>query len=38
MRGVLDQAGYQREADLLRSTLAASSEKHWREFLAAWPA
>jgi predicted PolB exonuclease-like 3'-5' exonuclease len=37
MRGAIDGIAYQRETQLLRSTLAASSEKHWQEFLAAWP-
>lgn len=38
MRGAIDAAGYARETGLLRATLSASSEQHWQEFLAAWPA
>jgi predicted PolB exonuclease-like 3'-5' exonuclease len=37
LRGILDRAAYERECALLRTTLSASSETHWREFLAAWP-
>jgi hypothetical protein len=37
MRGAIDSAAYERETQLLRSTLAASGDKHWQEFLAAWP-
>jgi predicted PolB exonuclease-like 3'-5' exonuclease len=36
LRGVYDAAQYQREADLVRATLAKSTEAHWREFLEAW--
>lgn len=36
MRGVLDDAQYQKECDLVRTTLERSDEKHWGEFLAAW--
>ena len=38
MRGSLDQAGYEREIALVRETLGASDEPHWREYLTAWPA
>lgn len=37
LRGELDQAAYQAEIDLVRSTLEASSQAHWAEYLAAWP-
>ncbi len=37
LRGELDQASYQEEIDLVRSTLEASSAAHWVEYLAAWP-
>jgi len=36
LRGVFDAQQYQREIELLRGTLAKSSEAHWREFLEAW--
>jgi predicted PolB exonuclease-like 3'-5' exonuclease len=36
LRGVFDAAGYQRESELVRTTLAKSPEPHWREFLEAW--
>ena len=36
LRGVFDTAQYQREIELLRGTLAKSTEVHWREFLEAW--
>ena len=36
LRGVFDAAQYQREIELLRGTLAKSTEAHWREFLEAW--
>ena len=36
LRGVFDQAAYQREVELLRATLAKSTDAHWREFLEAW--
>ena len=36
LRGAFDTAGYQRELELLRGTLAKSTEAHWREFLEAW--
>jgi predicted PolB exonuclease-like 3'-5' exonuclease len=38
MRGKLNDDGYQREVALVRNTLSAMSEPHWREYLAAWPA
>jgi predicted PolB exonuclease-like 3'-5' exonuclease len=37
LRGELDQASYQSEIDLVRSTLQASTSAHWAEYLAAWP-
>jgi predicted PolB exonuclease-like 3'-5' exonuclease len=37
MRGNLDQAGLQRELQLVRSTLTAMDAPHLNEFLAAWP-
>jgi len=36
LRGVFDTAQYQREIELLRGTLAKSTEVHWRQFLEAW--
>ena len=36
MRGHLDQAGYQRECALVRSSLAADGRAHLQDFLAAW--
>ena len=36
LRGVFDAAQYEREAALVRGTLAKSAEAHWREFLEAW--
>ena len=36
MRGEVDQAGYRAEIDRARAFLAASGEKHWQEYLAAW--
>jgi predicted PolB exonuclease-like 3'-5' exonuclease len=36
LRGVYDAAQYQREADLVRATLAKSTDAHWREFIEAW--
>ena len=38
MRGRLDETGYLREIALARDTIAASTEPHWAEYLAAWPA
>ena len=37
LRGAIDEAGYQAEVQLVRSTLERSDALHWREFLAAWP-
>jgi hypothetical protein len=36
MRGVLDDARHRAECELVRSTLAKSSDTHWKEFLARW--
>lgn len=36
MRGVYSEPQYQEECALVRTTLAASSAPHWREFLEAW--
>ena len=36
MRGVLEDAQYRSECDVVRATLAKSSEPHWKEFLAKW--
>ncbi len=36
LRGVFDPAQYQREIELVRGTLAKSTDAHWREFLEAW--
>lgn len=36
VRGVLDEAQYRRECELVRATLSKSEEPHWREFLAGW--
>ena len=38
LRGILSAAAAADEENLLRTTLAAAPEEHWREFLAAWPA
>jgi 3'-5' exonuclease len=38
MRGNLDQAGLQRELQLVRDTLSATDAPHLQAFLAAWPA
>ena len=38
MRGLVDDARYERECELVRATLKDSSAPHWREFLDAWPA
>ena len=38
MRGNLDEAGLQRECDLVRDTLSAMDQTHLNEFLAAWAA
>ncbi len=37
MRGQLTRAQYERECELVRSTLGKSAEAHWKEFLAQWP-
>jgi predicted PolB exonuclease-like 3'-5' exonuclease len=37
MRGQLTRAQFDRECDLVRTTLAKSDEPHWHEFLGAWP-
>jgi 3'-5' exonuclease len=37
LRGQLTAEAYQAEVQLVRDTLAASSEPHWKEFLQAWP-
>ena len=36
LRGVLDEAQYRQEIELVRTTLARGGEKHWQEYLAAW--
>ena len=36
MRGNLDPAGWARECDMVRSTIAAIDRPHWKDFLAAW--
>jgi 3'-5' exonuclease len=38
LRGQLDPAGHQAEVDKVRAFLAASSARHWQEYLAAWRA
>ncbi|MBI5919768.1 MAG: 3'-5' exonuclease [Nitrosomonadales bacterium] len=38
MRGQLTREQYRRECELVRAVLDKSDAKHWREFLAAWPA
>ena len=37
MRGEMTQAAYEAELSLIRSSLAAIGEPHWKEYLAAWP-
>ena len=37
MRGQLTRARYDKECELVRSTLSKSDESHWKEYLAAWP-
>ena len=37
LRGAFDEARYQREIDLVRSSLERTEAPHWRAFLAAWP-
>jgi len=36
MRGNLDQAGWVRECEMVRSSLTAVGRAHWQAFLAAW--
>ena len=36
LRGVMDEAQYRREIDLVRATLERGGEPHWREYLDAW--
>jgi predicted PolB exonuclease-like 3'-5' exonuclease len=36
MRGVLTEAAYRREIELVRETLGGYAGEHWREFLQAW--
>ena len=36
MRGHLTQENHQREVELVRTTLGATTEAHWREFLERW--
>ena len=38
MRGGLTSAEHAQEVAMVRDTLAADGEPHWREYLAAWPA
>ena len=38
MRGVLSRESYAEEVALVRATLGAQAEPHWREFLQRWPA
>jgi predicted PolB exonuclease-like 3'-5' exonuclease len=38
IRGEIDQAAYQAELALVRSTLQSSPDAHWAQYLAAWPA
>ncbi|HUX92118.1 MAG TPA: 3'-5' exonuclease [Gallionellaceae bacterium] len=37
MRGQFTKARYEKECELVRSTLSKSDEPHWAEYLAAWP-
>jgi predicted PolB exonuclease-like 3'-5' exonuclease len=37
MRGEMTQAAYEAELSLIRSSLAAIDQPHWKEYLAAWP-
>jgi hypothetical protein len=37
MRGGFTENEYEREMALVRETLGALDEPHWREYLAAWP-
>lgn len=36
MRGMLSEAQYKAECELVRTTLKKSSEPHWKEFLSQW--
>lgn len=38
LRGEIDALAYQAEIDLVRSTLAQSTQPHWQEYLQAWDA
>ena len=38
MRGQLTQDGYQQEVELVKKTIGASPESHWKEFLQKWGA
>ncbi len=38
LRGILNDAEYRQESELVRATLTRSSEVHWREYLEAWRA
>jgi hypothetical protein len=38
MRGQFSKARYDKECELVRSTLGKFEEAHWKEYLAAWPA
>jgi hypothetical protein len=38
MRGGFTESEYEREIGLVRETIGALDEPHWREYLAAWPA
>ncbi len=38
MRGAFTEPEYEREIALVRDTLSAIDEPHWREYLTAWPA
>lgn len=37
MRGALSAEGYAREEAMVRDTLTAMPQAHWREYLASWP-
>lgn len=36
MRGILDEAQYRKECELVRSTVSRADDPHWREFVSAW--
>jgi predicted PolB exonuclease-like 3'-5' exonuclease len=38
MRGLLTASEHDTELDLIKSTLAATGQPHWKEFIAAWEA